>query len=264
MPIFLLFVSAGVLFDCAFSLWVSLTRLLKEYNNLKTFICSIIFLAFKKQVLMASCLFRTSFCKASVSNFESIDTFEKIFKLLLRSIKRCSSSLMSICSWLIFCFGFLIPEFITKETCFSIPLYTLAASLSTDSNNSSFSNFGMILLSFCSMLSKNWPRIFKFDVDGLNNMLEAATADEEDGSEQSSVEDGFLVVCLEGSFEDVVQRLKNPDFKEQCAKFVIFNLSSFCLCKDSFTYCSFPLFSFYNSFAFLIMSSLSPTFSLLK
>ena len=50
-------------------------------------------------------------------------------------------------------------------------------------------------------------------------MLEAATADEEDGSEQSSAEDGSLVVCLKGSFEDIVQRLKNPDFKEQCADF---------------------------------------------
>ena len=56
----------------------------------------------------------------------------------------------------------------------------------------------MILLSFGSILSKNWPRIFKFDVDGLNNMLQAATADEEDGSEQSSAEDGSLVVCLKG------------------------------------------------------------------
>ena len=139
---------------------------------------------------MASCFFKTSFCKDSVPNFGSIDTSEKIFKLLSRSINRCSSSLMSICSWLIFCFGFLTPEFVTKETCFSILLYASAASSSTDSNNSSFSNFGMILLSFGSILSKNWPRIFKFDVDGLNNMLEVATAEEEDGSEQSSAEDG--------------------------------------------------------------------------
>ena len=77
-------------------------------------------------------------------------------------------------------------------------------------------------------------------------MLEAATADEEDGSEQSSEEDCSLGVCLEGSFEDVVQRLKNPDFKEQCAEFLIFNLPSFCFCKYSFTYCSFLLFSFHN------------------
>ena len=86
-------------------------------------------------------------------------------------------------------------------------LYASAASSSTDSNNSSFSTFGMILSSFGSILSKNWPRIFKFDVDGLNNMLEAPTADEEDGSEQSSAEDGSLVVCLKDSFEYVVQRL---------------------------------------------------------
>ena len=38
-------------------------------------------------------------------------------------------------------------------------------------------------------------------------MLEAPTADEEDGSEQSSAEDGSLVVCLKDSFEYVVQRL---------------------------------------------------------
>ena len=42
-------------------------------------------------------------------------------------------------------------------------------------------------------------------------MLEAAAADEEDGSEQSSTEIGSLVICLKGSFEDVVQRLKNPE-----------------------------------------------------
>ena len=157
--------------------------------------------------MMAWCFFKTSFFKVSVPNFGSIDTPKKILKLLSRSINRCSSSLMSICSWLIFCFGFLTPEFVTKESCFSILLYASAASSSTDSNNSSFSTFGMILSSFGSILSKNWPRIFKFDVDGLNNMLEAPTADEEDGSEQSSAEDGSLVVCLKDSFEYVVQRL---------------------------------------------------------